>query len=179
MSLIHSYYRTPIFNPNVVGPLINTVWIVVRPCMLSFVKGHLPSKVVFHQRLPSSFGSFSFLGPGAIRSSLATSYDFWRRRSTTFDGRRPLTEDDLWQKTTFEGRWSFAEGDLWRKTTFDGRQLMMEDVFWWKTTFDGRQLLMEDDFWWKTTYDGRRLMMEDDLWWKTTYDGRQLMMEDN
>ena len=79
MSLIHSYYRTPIFNPNVVGPLINTVKIVVRPCMLSFVKGHLPSKVVFHQRLPSSFGSFSFLGlcpgPGAIRSSVATLYD--------------------------------------------------------------------------------------------------------
>ena len=47
--------------------------------MLSFVKGHLPSKVVFHQRLPSSFGSFSFLGlcpgPGAIRSSVATLYD--------------------------------------------------------------------------------------------------------
>ena len=40
----------------------------------------------------------------------------------TFDGRRPLMEEDL----------------LW-KTTFDGRHPLMED------TFDGRQPLMEND----------------------------------
>ena len=33
---------------------------------------------------------------------------------TTFDGRRPFTEDDHWRPLT--------EEDLWRKTTFDGRR---------------------------------------------------------
>ena len=46
----------------------------------------------------------------------------------TFDGGRPLMEDNL--------RW---------KTTFNGRQPSMEDNLWWKTTFDGRWPLIEDD----------------------------------
>ena len=74
----------------------------------------------------------------------------------TFDGRRPLMEDDLWWKTTFDGRRPSMEDDLRWKTTFDGRRPLMEDDLWWKTTFDGRQPLMEDTLWWKTTFDGRR-----------------------
>ena len=35
---------------------------------------------------------------------------------TTLDGRRPLTEDDLWRKTTFDRRWP------WWMTTFDVRR---------------------------------------------------------
>ena len=73
----------------------------------------------------------------------------------TFDGRRPLTEDDLR-----------------RKTTFNGRRLMMEVDVWWKRTYDGGRLMimMEDNLWWKTTFDGRRPLMEDNLWRKMTFD---------
>ena len=45
----------------------------------------------------------------------------------TFDGRRPLMEDDLWWKTTFEGTRPLMEDDLWWKTPFDGRRSSMED----------------------------------------------------
>ena len=76
----------------------------------------------------------------------------------TFNGRWPLTEDNLWWKTTFDGRRSLTEDDLWQKTT------------WWKTTFDRRRPLMEDDLWWKTTFDGRRPLTEDNLQWKTPFD---------
>ena len=62
-----------------------------------------------------------------------------QKRKTTFDGRRPLTEDYLWWKTTFDGRWPMTEDDLSRKTTFDERQPSREDDLWWKTTFDGRR----------------------------------------
>jgi len=55
---------------------------------------------------------------------------------TNFDGRRPLTEDDLWRKTTFDGKRPLTEDDLWWKTTFDGRQPLTEDDLWRKTTFD-------------------------------------------
>ena len=44
-------------------------------------------------------------------------YDPWQK--TTFDRRRPLTEDDLQQNTTFNGRRPLTEDDPWRKTTFD------------------------------------------------------------
>ena len=43
------------------------------------------------------------------------------KKKMTFDGRQPLTEEDLWQKTTFGG------GQPWQKTTFDGRRPLMED----------------------------------------------------
>ena len=89
------------------------------------------------------------------------------RRKTTFDGRWPLTEDDLWQKTTFD------RDDFWRKTTFDGRRPLTGDDPWWKMTFDGRRPLMEDDLWQKTTFEGRWPSREDDLWWKTTFDVRR------
>ena len=105
-----------------------------------------------------------------------------QRRTTTFNGRRPLTEDDLWKKTTFDGRRPgrrhLMEDDIWRKTTFDRRRPLTEDDLWRKTTFDGRRPLMEDNLWWKTTFDGRWPdgrwpLMEDTLWWKTTFDGRR------
>ena len=80
-----------------------------------------------------------------------------QKRKTTFDGRWPLIEDDLWQKTTFVGRW-----------------LLLEDDLLWKTTFDGRQTLTEDDPWRKTPFDGRGPLTEEDLWRKTTFNRRQL-----
>ena len=70
---------------------------------------------------------------------------------TTFDRRKPLSEDGL----------------LW-KVTFDGRQPLMEDDLWWKKTLDRRLPLTEEDLWLKTTFDRRRPLMEDTLWWKTT-----------
>ena len=82
----------------------------------------------------------------------------------TFDGRQPLTEDDLWRKTTFDGRRPLTKDDLWQKTTFDRRHL------WRKTTFDGRGPLTEDELWRKMTFDGRWPLREDDFWWKTTFD---------
>ena len=91
----------------------------------------------------------------------------------TFDRRRPLTEDDLWENTTFDGGRPLTEDDLWRRTTFDGRRPLTEEDLWRKTTFGVRQPLMEDGLRWKTTLDGRQPLMEDDLRWKTTFNGRQ------
>ena len=45
---------------------------------------------------------------------------------TTFDGRQPLTEADLWWKTILYGR------DPSRKTTFDKIWHFTEDDLWWK-----------------------------------------------
>ena len=64
---------------------------------------------------------------------LASLYLQW---NTTFDGRRLLTEDELWRKTTFNRRRPLTKDDLWRKMTPDGRRLLTQDDFWWKTTFD-------------------------------------------
>ena len=96
--------------------------------------------------------------------------DVWRK---TFDGRGPLTEDNLWGKTTF------GEDNLWQKTTFNRRRPLTEDHLWRKTTFDGRRPLTEDDLWRKTTFDGRRPLTEDDLWRKTTFDWRRPLMKDD
>ena len=68
-----------------------------------------------------------------------------RSLKTTFGGRQPLLEDDLWWKTTFSGRGSFV-----------GRQSSVEDNLWWRTTFGGRRPTVEDDLQWKTTFGGRR-----------------------
>ena len=53
----------------------------------------------------------------------------------TFDGRRLLMEDNLWQKMISDERGPLMEGDLWWKTTFEGRQPLMEDNICWRTTY--------------------------------------------
>ena len=58
-----------------------------------------------------------------------------------------------WQKMTFDGRQPLTEDDLWLKTTFYRRQPLMEDDLWWKRTFDGIGPLTEDNLQWKTTFD--------------------------
>ena len=78
-----------------------------------------------------------------------------------------LVEDDLRWKTTFGGRRPMLEDNLWWKTP------LVEDDLRWKTTFGGRRLSVEDDLQWKTTFGGRRPMVEDDLLWKTTFGGRR------
>ena len=80
----------------------------------------------------------------------------------TFDERRPLTEDDLWQKTTFDEGRPLTEDDLWQMTTFDGRRHSSEDDLWQKMTF------VDENLWEKTTKSGRRTLAEDDLLQKTT-----------
>ena len=115
--------------------------------------------------------------------------NLWCKR--TFNGRKPLMEDNLC------GKWILVEDDLWRKMTFDGRQLFMEDNLRWKMTFDGRQPLMDDNLWWKTafmkaniffygkrplwktTFGWRWSLMEGPLWWKWTFNGRQPLTEEN
>ena len=72
------------------------------------------------------------------------------QRKTTFYGRQPFTEDDLWQKTTFDGRQLLTENNFRRKMTFDGRRPLMEDEIWRNTTY------MEEDLWREKTFDGRR-----------------------
>ena len=74
----------------------------------------------------------------------------------TFDGRRPLIEDDLWWKTTLDGRLPLAEENLWRKTTLDRRRPLTGDDLWQKTTIDKRRPLTEDNLWRKKTFDGRQ-----------------------
>ena len=66
--------------------------------------------------------------------------------SLWFDGRRHLTEDDLWRKTNFDGRGPLTEDDLLQKMTFDGRRPLTEDDLLPKTTLKGRGSLMEDNF---------------------------------
>ena len=66
---------------------------------------------------------------------------------TSFDGRRPLTEDDLWRKTTFDGRRPLTQDNFQRKTKFDKRRPLAEDdlllktILRRKTTFSGRRPL--------------------------------------
>ena len=61
------------------------------------------------------------------------------------------------RKTTFGGRLPSVEDNLWWKTTFGGRQPFMED-----------NLFMEDDLWGKTIFGGRQPQVKDDLWWILT-----------
>ena len=77
---------------------------------------------------------------------------------TTFNGKRPLMEDNL--------RW---------KMTFEGRQHSMEDSLWWNISINGRQLSIEDDLHWETPFNGRPPSMEEPLQWKTTFDGIHLL----
>ena len=55
--------------------------------------------------------------------------------------------DSLQWKTTFSGRWPLVEYDLWWKTTFSGRRPSVEDDLWWKMTLGVRQPSVEDDLW--------------------------------
>ena len=57
-----------------------------------------------------------------------------QRRKTTFNGRRPLMEDDLRWKMTFDGRRPLKENNLWQVMAFDRWQTLTEDDIWWKTT---------------------------------------------
>ena len=93
------------------------------------------------------------------------------QKRTTFDRRRPLTEDDLWQKTTFDGRRPLTEDDIWQKTTFDRGWPFTEDNIRWKTTFNGGRPLTEDSLWRKMTFDRRQPLTEDNFWRQTTFDG--------
>ena len=49
---------------------------------------------------------------------------------TTFDGKRPLTENELWQKTTFDGRQSLEETNRNKKTLFN-------NVNWYSDKVEG------------------------------------------
>ena len=60
------------------------------------------------------FGTSSGAVWGQLMGSSGASR--WR---TTSDGRRPLTEDDLWRKTTFDARQPLTEYNLRWKTTFE------------------------------------------------------------
>ena len=55
-------------------------------------------------------------------------------------------EDDLQRKTTFGGRRPLVEDDLWWKTP------LVEDGLQWKTTFGGRRPMVENDLQWKTNF---------------------------
>ena len=48
-------------------------------------------------------------------------------QKTTYDGRRPAMEDDLWWNMTFDGTRPSLEDDLRWKTTFAGRRPLMEN----------------------------------------------------
>ena len=85
---------------------------------------------------------FEYSNPLALRKptcQILASHYAWNPLKSSFDGRQPLTEDDLWWMTTFDGRRPLTEDDLWRKTTFDSRQPLTEDDHWRKTTFNGRR----------------------------------------
>ena len=63
--------------------------------------------------------------------------------------RWPILEDIVQWHTTFEGRQPLIEYDLWLMVTFDWRKLPMEDDLWRKTFCDGIQLeddINEEDF---------------------------------
>ena len=88
-------------------------------------------------------------------TSLTRLSAYWSKRRSlrwTFDGRWPLTDDDLGRKTTFDGRRPLTDDDLWRKTTFDERQPLNECELWRKMTFDGRRPLTDNHLWRKTTF---------------------------
>ena len=59
--------------------------------------------------------------------------------------RRQLSHYQGW-KPTFDGRRPLREDDLRGKTTFDGRQPLIEDDYRWKTTFYGRRTYMKTTF---------------------------------
>ena len=52
-------------------------------------------------------------------ATLRTKIKMTQKRKTTFDGRWPLMEDNLWRKTTFDRRRPLTEDDFCQKTTFD------------------------------------------------------------
>ena len=94
-------------------------------------------------------------------------YGRWK---TTFGGRQPSMEDDLWWKMTFGERRPLVEDKLRLKTTFGGRQPLVEDNLCWKITFGGRRqpLVIGNPRW---NFGGRQPLVEEDLPWKTTFGG--------
>ena len=92
---------------------------------------------------------------------------------TSFDGRRPLMENDLRRKTKFDRTQPLMEDTLWGKTTFEGRRPLTEDDFWWRTP------LIEDGLWWRMSFNGWRSLMEENIQLKITFDGRRLWTEDD
>ena len=76
-------------------------------------------------------------------------------------------------KTTFGGRRPSLEDDLWWRMIFGGRRPLVEDNLWWKTTLGERRPLVEDDLQWKKTFSGRQPLVEDDLGWKMTFDKKK------
>ena len=53
-----------------------------------------------------------------------------------------LSGDGRW-KTSFGGRRPSVEDDLWWKTTVGGRHPLVADTLWWKMTFSESKLLIE------------------------------------
>ena len=51
----------------------------------------------------------------------------------------------LWRRTTYDRKRPLTEDDLKRKTTLNGRQPLMGDYLWQKITFDEGQPLLEND----------------------------------
>ena len=75
---------------------------------------------LYLSKRPSSFCLIHFWGSSGAAPG----------QNRTFEGRRPLKEDDLWRKTTFYGRRPLTEDDLWQKTIFDGGRPFREDNLW-------------------------------------------------
>ena len=70
------------------------------------------------------------------------------------------------KKTTFDGRKPLMEDELWWKMTLDGRSPWMEDNLGWKTTLDGRLPLMKDGLGWKMTHQHVHVRRKDDIFWQ-------------
>ena len=113
-------------------------------------------------------GKFHFFAPLStqLKSKLKLNLELKLELSlailkTTFCGRCPSVEDNLWWKTSFSGRWPSVE-------PFGGRGPLVNDDLWWKTTFAGKQPAVED-LQWKMNFGGRLPYAQDALWWKKTF----------
>ena len=158
---------------------LNTILIKKPKCVCLSV---CVSKKIYNSQLPIGW-------PWCMPETHNARLYIWTWWPTTYDGQRPLMEDNFWWKMPSHGRWPFIEYNLSWKTTFHRNQLsmeenlwwgrpLMEDVLWWKMTFYGRWSWMKDDLQEKMTFDGRWTSLEDDTWWKTTFNLRQPAMED-
>ena len=81
---------------------------------------------LYLSKRPSSFWLIHFWGSSGAA----------RLQNRTFEGRRPLTEDDLWWKTTFDKRRPLMKDNLGQKMTSDKDDLRQ------KTSFNVRQPLI-------------------------------------
>ena len=90
-------------------------------------------------------------GRGQERVGVQSFLQFIRIGLPILSRKRPLIKDDLQWKTTFDERRPLTEDNLHiagRHTALDRNENdpKEEDDLRWKTTFDGRQLLKEDNF---------------------------------